>query len=59
MNQLMSSGSTVAQAWMKSMTGCTVATKQQVKECLKNKKSLSSLIPELENQKKLDKKRKN
>lgn len=48
MNQLMSSGSTVAQAWMKSMTGCTVATKQQVKECLKNKKSLSSLIPELE-----------
>lgn len=48
MNQLMSSGSTVAQACMKSMTGCTVATKQQVKECLKNKKSLSSLIPELE-----------
>lgn len=41
-------GSTTAQAWQKHMTGCTVAAKQQAKQCLINKGSLSELANGLE-----------
>lgn len=39
----MKNGSTTAQAWRKHMTGCTVAAKQQAKQCLINKGSLTEL----------------
>lgn len=40
----MKNGSTTAQAWQKHMTGCTVAAKQQAKQCLINKGSLTELV---------------
>ena len=43
MAQSMKNGSTVAQAWRANMRGCTVAAKEQVKQCLKNKGSLTEL----------------
>lgn len=43
MNQAMKNGSTIAQAWRTHMTGCTVVAKEQVKQCLLNKGSLSEL----------------
>lgn len=39
----MKNGSTTAQSWQKHMTGCTVAAKQQAKQCLINKGSLTEL----------------
>ena len=47
MNQAMQNGATKARAWMEHMTGCTVAAKAQVKQCLINKGSLSELTSEL------------
>ena len=44
----MKNGATTAQAWQKYMTGCTVAAKQQAKQCLMNKESLSTLTTSLE-----------
>lgn len=44
----MKNGATTAQAWQKHMTGCTVAAKQQAKQCLMNKESLSTLTTSLE-----------
>ncbi len=43
MDTAMKNGSTTAQAWRQHMTGCTVAAKQQAKQCLLNKGSLSEL----------------
>ena len=48
MDQAMKNGATTAQAWQKYMTGCTVAAKQQAKQCLMNKESLSTLTTSLE-----------
>ena len=48
MEQAMKNGATTAQAWQKHMTGCTVAAKQQAKQCLMNKESLSTLTTSLE-----------
>ena len=48
MEQAMKNGATTAQAWQKYMTGCTVAAKQQAKQCLMNKESLSTLTTSLE-----------
>lgn len=44
----MKNGATTAQAWKKHMIGCTVAAKQQAKQCLMNKESLSTLTTSLE-----------
>lgn len=43
MNQEMKNGSTMAQAWINNMRGCTVAAKEQTKQCLMAKGSLSEL----------------
>lgn len=43
MDQEMKNGSTMAKAWMNNMKGCTVAAKQQAKQCLMTKGSLSEL----------------
>lgn len=43
----MKNGSTVAQAWRQHMTNCTVAAKQQAKQCLINNESLSELTANL------------
>lgn len=48
MNESMKNGSTVAQAWTDNMKGCTVAAKEQVKQCLINKGSLSDLSSSME-----------
>lgn len=48
MDQAMQNGATKAQAWRKNLTGCTVAAKEQVKQCLINKGSLSELTSELD-----------
>lgn len=48
MEQAMKNGATTAQAWNAHMTGCTVAAKQQAKQCLMNKESLSTLTNSLE-----------
>ena len=47
MNQAMQDGKTYAQAWTLHMKGCTVAAKQQAKQCLINKGNLSDLTAEL------------
>lgn len=47
MNQAIKNGSTVAQAWQAHMSGCTVAAKQQAKQCLINKENLSELTSKL------------
>ncbi len=44
----MKNGSTSAQAWQAHMTNCTVAAKQQTKQCIVNKKELSELTAELQ-----------
>ena len=46
-DQAMKNGSTVAQAWRQHMTNCTVAAKQQAKQCLINNESLSELTANL------------
>lgn len=48
MDNDMKKGSTTAQAWQANMTGCTAVAKQQTKQCLENKKSLSQLAAGLE-----------
>ena len=48
MNESMKNGSTVAQAWQANMRGCTTAAKEQVKQCLLNKGSLSELSTSME-----------
>lgn len=48
MDVAMKNGSTTAQAWRKHMKGCTVAAKQQAKQCLLNKGSLSELTAGLQ-----------
>lgn len=45
----MKNGYTTAQAWQDNMIGCTVAAKQQVKQCIINKGSLSELTSEVNN----------
>lgn len=43
MDAAMKNGATTAQAWQDNMTGCTVAAKQQAKQCLMSKGSLVDL----------------
>lgn len=49
MNQAMQDGKTYAQAWTLHMKGCTVAAKQQAKQCLMTKGSLSELTNSMNN----------
>lgn len=49
MNQAMKNGSTMAQAWYDNMRGCTVAAKEQTKQCLMAKGSLSELTASMNN----------
>lgn len=48
MEQAMKNGATTAQTWQAHITGCTVAAKQQIKQCLLNKESLTSLSANLD-----------
>lgn len=49
MEQEMKNGSTMAKAWMNNMRGCTLAAKEQAKQCLMAKGSLSELTANMNN----------